>query len=75
MAERRLFVSTDFTGQAELSADIRHELATSRLQSGVVFPLLYRDIALGSISLLYDHCREFGEIELDSFTTISNTEA
>src|SRR5207342_3418348 len=74
LTERRLFVSTDFDG-SNLSADTKMDLATAGLCAGVVAPLLYRDFALGSISLLYDQDREFGEIELDSFTAIGNTVA
>ena len=75
LAERRLFVSSDFATHAGLPAGIRSGLAAANVRAGVVVPLLYRDIALGSISLLYDQDREFGEIELDSFTAIGNTVA
>ncbi|HMB43173.1 MAG TPA: bifunctional diguanylate cyclase/phosphodiesterase, partial [Luteimonas sp.] len=74
LTERRLFVSADFNDSV-LSAETKANLAAAGLCAGVVAPLLYRDIALGSISLLYDQDRQFSEIELDSFTAIGNTVA
>jgi diguanylate cyclase (GGDEF)-like protein/PAS domain S-box-containing protein len=71
---RHLFVSTNFA-DSTLPAEMKTDLAATRLHAGVVVPLLYRDIALGSIALLYPQGREFGEIELDSFTAIGNTVA
>jgi diguanylate cyclase (GGDEF)-like protein/PAS domain S-box-containing protein len=75
VTERRLFVSTNFAADTSLPAPIRAELADAKVQAGVVVPLLYRGVPLGSICLLYDEGREFGEIELDSFTAIGNTVA
>jgi diguanylate cyclase (GGDEF)-like protein/PAS domain S-box-containing protein len=75
LAERRLLVITDFTAHATLPEPARQELSSAGVRAGVVVSLLYRDIPLGSISLLYEEGRGFGEIELDSFTAIGNTVA
>ena len=75
LAERRLFVSPDFSTQADLPEDTRAQLAAADMHAGVVFPLLYREVTLGSISLLYADVREFGGIERDSFAAIGNTVA
>jgi diguanylate cyclase (GGDEF)-like protein/PAS domain S-box-containing protein len=75
LARRRLLVSANFAGHDALPADVRTALARAGAQSGVVSPLLYRDIPLGSIALLFEQPRVFGEIELDSFTAIGNTVA
>jgi GGDEF domain-containing protein len=58
-----------------LPAEARSALARAGAQSGVVSPLLYRDIALGSDHAAVTQARVFGEIELDSFTAIGNTVA
>ncbi|MFA6987282.1 MAG: PAS domain S-box protein, partial [Arenimonas sp.] len=73
VTERRLFVSTDFSAHPGLPPEFRTVLDSAGVRAGVVIPLLYRDIPLGSISLLHAEAREFGEIELDSFTAIGNT--
>jgi diguanylate cyclase (GGDEF)-like protein/PAS domain S-box-containing protein len=75
LARKRLLVSANFAGHDALPADARAALARAGAQSGVVSPLLYRDIPLGSIVLLFEQARVFGEIELDSFTAIGNTVA
>jgi diguanylate cyclase (GGDEF)-like protein/PAS domain S-box-containing protein len=75
LARRRLLVSANFAGHDALPAEARAALARAGAQSGVVSPLLYRDIPLGSIMLLFEQARVFGEIELDSFTAIGNTVA
>jgi diguanylate cyclase (GGDEF)-like protein/PAS domain S-box-containing protein len=75
LAEARLFVSPDFTEDPRLPAAITVGLVAEKLRAGVVFPLLHRDVALGSISLLYDLPRQFGDIELDSFVAIGTTVA
>ena len=75
LARRRLLVSANFAGHDALPAEARAALARAGAQSGVVSPLLYRDIPLGSVILLFEQPRVFGEIELDSFTAIGNTVA
>ena len=61
---------------AEVDADIPAAvLAEAGIRAGVVIGLLYRDVPLGSISLLYDAPRSFGDIELESFVAIGNTVA
>lgn len=75
VADRRLFVSAGVGEGGALPENIRAELSLAGVQSCVVVPLMYRDLALGSISLLYQCARQFGEIELDSFMSIGNTVA
>ncbi len=75
LSERRPWVSKDLQAESGLSAPARGELRAGAVHAGVSLPLLYRDIALGSIVLLYGQARQFGEIELDSFTAIGNTVA
>jgi diguanylate cyclase (GGDEF)-like protein/PAS domain S-box-containing protein len=75
LARKRLLVSANFAGHDALQPGARAALARAGAQSGVVAPLLYRDVPLGSILLLFSQARVFGEIELDSFTAIGNTVA
>ena len=72
LENRRLFVSPDFDAEPALPADTRAQLANAGVRAGVLFPLIYRDAPLGSISLLYGDRREFGDIELESFAAIGN---
>ena len=72
LENRRLFVRADFATDPTLPAETRAQLAAAGVRAGVIFPLLYRDAPLGSISLLYADSREFGDIELDSIAAIGN---
>jgi diguanylate cyclase (GGDEF)-like protein/PAS domain S-box-containing protein len=75
LAERKLYLSQDLADEPGLPADAQGELRAAQVRAGVALPLMYRDIPLGSIALLYSQEREFNEIELDSFTAIANTVA
>ena len=75
LRKRRLFVSADFAAQEVLHPETRATLAETGLHGGVVVPLRYREVELGSIALLYPEARAFGEVERDSFTAIGNTVA
>jgi diguanylate cyclase (GGDEF)-like protein/PAS domain S-box-containing protein len=75
LAEQRLLASPDFSAGPQLPAAARAELVAAGLRGGVVVPLVYRDVALGSISLLYREARQFGDIELESLAAIGNTVA
>ena len=91
LAEQRIYVSADFasledrsTANANADVDANANASTALpaaalveagVRAGVVIPLLYRDVPLGSIGLLYDAPRSFGDIELESFVAIGNTVA
>jgi len=75
LVARRLYVVADLVAGDGLPEDASAEARSCGVQAAVALPLLYRDIALGSISLLYPQAREFSGIELDSFTAIANTVA
>ena len=75
LAIGRPLVSGDLATDGALPADARAALSAAGIHGCVVLPLLYREIALGSICLLYAQPREFSEIELDSFAAIGNTVA
>lgn len=75
LSERRLYLGADLAAEPGLPAAAARELGVAGIRAGVALPLLYRDIPLGSISLLYAQAREFNQIELDSFTAIANTVA
>jgi diguanylate cyclase (GGDEF)-like protein/PAS domain S-box-containing protein len=75
LAEHRPCVSRDLQEEARLSPLAARERASAGARAAVALPLLYRDVALGSIALVYPEAREFNDIELDSFTAIGNTVA
>jgi diguanylate cyclase (GGDEF)-like protein/PAS domain S-box-containing protein len=75
LAERRPCVSGDLAGESHLPARAAREREATGARAAVALPLLYREVALGSITLLYPQAREFTDIELDSFTAIGNTVA
>jgi diguanylate cyclase (GGDEF)-like protein/PAS domain S-box-containing protein len=75
LAERKPCVSPDLATETRLPPAAAAERDSAGLHGAVALPLLYRDVALGSIALLYPQPREFSEIELDSFTAIGNTVA
>lgn len=74
-ADRRQYVCADASLCEGLGTAARRALLDAAVGSCVVVPLLYRDLSLGSISLLYETPRQFGEVELDSFVSIGNTVA
>jgi diguanylate cyclase (GGDEF)-like protein/PAS domain S-box-containing protein len=75
LAARRLHVVFDVEAEPGLASEALAEAGAGGVRSAVALPLLYREIALGSISLLYPQARDFSGIELDSFAAIGNTVA
>jgi PAS domain S-box-containing protein len=75
VAGQRLRSSPDLARDPALPAPARAELATAGLRGGVLVPLVYRELPLGSMALLYPQPRQFGEIELESLAAIGNTVA
>ncbi|MCX7041844.1 MAG: diguanylate cyclase, partial [Gammaproteobacteria bacterium] len=81
LAGQRIFVAADFEAplagtQADPTLHVpSNALAEAGIRAGVVIGLLYRDVPLGSIALLYDAPRSFGDIELESYVAIGNTVA
>jgi diguanylate cyclase (GGDEF)-like protein/PAS domain S-box-containing protein len=75
LAERRPSVSDDLGAETQLPPAAARERDAAGVRAAVALPLLYREVALGSITLLYPEAHRFGDIELDSFTAIGNTVA
>ena len=75
LLSRRPHVCPDLAIESGLPAAAKAERDRSGLRAAVALPLLYRDAALGTITLLYQEPREFTEVERDSFTAIGNTVA
>jgi diguanylate cyclase (GGDEF)-like protein/PAS domain S-box-containing protein len=72
---RRPQVSRDLAQDTGLSKMAAAERDAAGVHAAVALPLLYREVALGSVTLLYPKVRDFSDIELDSFTAIGNTVA
>ncbi|NQD36792.1 EAL domain-containing protein [Permianibacter sp. IMCC34836] len=70
-----LFVCPALTDGEPFPTAVRDRLQHAGVQAGVVIPLPYREKVLGRIGLWYREPRDFGDIELDSFTAIGNTVA
>jgi diguanylate cyclase (GGDEF)-like protein/PAS domain S-box-containing protein len=75
LGARRPQVVSDLAADANLSGAAAAERLAAGVHAAVALPLLYRDVALGAVTLLYAQAREFSDIELDSFTAIGNTVA
>jgi diguanylate cyclase (GGDEF)-like protein/PAS domain S-box-containing protein len=72
LGERRPCVSEDLATEARLPAAAAREREAGGAHAAVALPLLYREVALGSITLVYPPARYFRDIELPSYPARAN---
>ena len=68
-----IMVSSDFQKDPRLNSAIREALLKNNINSGVVIPLIYQEILLGCINLVYGNNRTFSDTELETFEAIGKT--
>jgi diguanylate cyclase (GGDEF)-like protein/PAS domain S-box-containing protein len=68
----QIMVSRDFASDERVNERIKRYLQKHTIQAGVVIPLIYQELSLGTINLLYRNNREFSAVELETFEAIGN---
>ena len=73
LVEQRLMHASDLTLDERTSAEIRQRHADHHLHAAVIIPLIYNSRPLGVIHLVFQHRRDFGELELETLETLGKT--
>ena len=73
LAEERLMHASDLTLDEHTTSEIRQQLADHHMHAAIIIPLIYNGRALGVIHLVFQHRREFGELELETLETLGKT--
>ena len=75
LAVGTLLVCDNIATDDRLEPTVRTGLAKAGVRSGLVIPMLYEAQPIGTINLLYQDQREFGDMELETLKAFSNTVA
>lgn len=70
---KEIIFSEDFSLDERLDKTIRQALLANGLRSGVVVPLIYQDMVLGSINIIYKSKHDFTANEKETLDVIRNT--
>ncbi len=73
LTEQRLMHASDLTLDERTSSEIRQRLADHHMHAAVIIPLIYDSRPLGVMHLVFQHRREFGELELETLETLGKT--
>jgi diguanylate cyclase (GGDEF)-like protein/PAS domain S-box-containing protein len=73
LAEQRLMHASDLSLDERTTSEIRQRLADHHLHAAIIIPLIYGGRPLGVIHLVFQHRREFGELELETLETLGKT--
>lgn len=70
LAEQRLLHASDLSLDERTTSEIRQRLADHHMHAAIIIPLIYSGHPLGAIHLVFQHRREFGELELETLETL-----
>lgn len=73
LAEQRLLHASDLTLDERTTSEIRQRLADHHMHAAIIIPLIYSGRPLGAIHLVFQHRREFDELELETLETLGKT--
>jgi diguanylate cyclase (GGDEF)-like protein/PAS domain S-box-containing protein len=73
LAEQRLMHASDLSLDERTTSEMRQRLAEHHMHAAIIIPLIYSGQPLGTIHLVFQHRREFGELELETLETLGKT--